>query len=149
MAGTFSWLESMAACEVPNTLFEKQTKLQTTQNMFLRTYNLTGAITQAMLRNSIGTLTDIRGMFQHCNLTSIASGFLNLGSVNKKLTYMWTAFYSNDNLEGSAPAFWNKALFTNIQESQAGYWGAFYGTNITNKEQAEAVSANWTVQQTT
>lgn len=147
-AGMFNYCERIPACELHTASFDKQTKLQSTANMFLRVYNLTGIVNQALLRNSIGTLTDTRCMFGHCNMSEIASGFLNLGSPNTKLKYMRAMFYSNDNLTGSAPAFWDKALFTAIEESQNGYYGAFCTTNITNKDQAEKKSANWTIAQT-
>jgi hypothetical protein len=147
MSRMFFWLESMPAVEIPNTLFDKQTKLENTSQMFYRCYNLTGGITQNMMRSCIGTLTNTSMMFCMCDLTNIASGFLNLGAPNKKLKYMRAMFYDNDRLEGAAPDFWNKSKFIAVEESQNGYYGAFYNTAISNKAQAEAVSPNWTIVQ--
>ena len=86
-------------------------------------------------------------MFSNCNLTWIASGFLNPGStINKTLTHMSCMFYSNDNLEGPAPAFYDKAKFTAIEESKQGYHGAFYQCpNIDNLHLFNNASPNWTI----
>jgi hypothetical protein len=72
---------SLPTADLPNTLFDKQSKIVSVANMFYST-NVSGFITQNFLKNCISSLNNAQGFFSGSRITNIASGFLNLGGKN-------------------------------------------------------------------
>ena len=135
----------MPACQIHPNMFNNQSKVTNVNYLFMGTRNLTGSIPAGLLRNSLQSITDARTMFAFTNMTNIAPGFLNYGSINTTLLYIRGIFYSCSNLAGTAPSFWDGSKFTAIQSSEQGYWGALHPcTKLSNHAEAAAVSANWT-----
>ena len=144
VGGMFSFINVGPALIYQNML-ARQTSLQNAGWLFAFT-SVTGPITSNLLANSLGTLTGVGAMFASTGVTSVDSGFLNLGNVNKKLTHVGSLFQGCSNLTGTCPEFWNPLKFPNIEMSQGGYYGAVNScTNLTNYNDALAVSSNWTV----
>jgi hypothetical protein len=133
---------SLPTADLPNTLFDKQSKIVSVANMFYST-NVSGFITQNFLKNCISSLNNAQGFFSGSRITNIASGFLNLGGKNTRLQYIGGIFKGCSSLEGTSPEFWNKQKFPSILESSAGYYGALAGTKVSNLEDARAVNSNW------
>ncbi len=138
-----NYMIGMEACELHPQTFDKQTKLVSANRAFLRVYNLTGGVTQ-LFKNSISTLQDARCLFAITNINSVGNTFLNNGGTNRALVYIKSIFQDCENLNGTAPEFWNGNKFINIESSKEGYWGALAGcTNLTNYATANSMSANW------
>ncbi len=131
-ANVFRVLKKMPACEIFMNMFDKQTKLVNASGMFAFTYNLTGAVTQNLFKNSLGTLENVHRLFCQCNMTNVNGAFLNGGYPNKRLKKIGSLFYSNDNLEGTSPKFWDTSLFTSIEKSEDGNRGVLTGTRVSN-----------------
>ena len=145
LTGTFNRLYGMPACQIHPNMFNNQSKVTTVNSLFMGTRQLTGSIPAGLLRNSIQTINDARYMFAFTNMTNVAQGFLNYGSINTTLTYVRGIFYSCSNLAGTSPSFWDGTKFTTLQSSEEGYWGALCScTKLTNYAEAAAVSGNWT-----
>lgn len=142
----FAELNNLPACQLYMNMFAKQVALQNASGLFYGTPRLTGSITQTFLFNSLGTLTDVQRMFTFTNMTSVSSTFLYSGAKNTKLKYVGAIFYDCRNLTGDSPAFWNPNYFSNIEISNAGYYGALYNcTKLGNYSTANSNSTNWTV----
>ena len=97
----FRGLLNMPACQLYMNMFDRQTKLTNASYLFYSTRNLTGQITQNLLRNSLGSLLYINHAFTHCNMTSVVNGFLSAGTTNKVLKRVGSIFHSNTNLKGN------------------------------------------------
>lgn len=144
LSETFNKMYGMPACQIHPNMFNNQSKVVNVSGLFEGTHNLTGSIPAGLLRNSIQTLENARLMFHHCNITNIAPGFLNYGTINTKLKYIRGIFYNCNNLAGTSPSFWDGTKFTAIESSETGYWGALYScTKLTNYAEAQSVSENW------
>jgi hypothetical protein len=143
----FNYLNGMPACNVFPNLFRNQSQITNAAGLFQFTYNLTGAITQNFLSSCLAKLQNANHMFDLCKLTSINQGFLNLGSRNSILRTVGCIFHGNfgqptiaDGGAGTAPEFWNKTMFPNIDTStESGYQHAYAGcTKLTNYAAAAA-----------
>ena len=143
----FNYLNGMPACNVFPNLFRNQSQITTATHLFQFTYNLTGAITQNFLSSCLAKLQNANHMFDLCNLTSVNQGFLNLGSRNSVLRTVGCIFHGNFDQSttaaggaGTAPEFWNKTMFPNIDTStESGYQHAYAGcTKLTNYAAAAA-----------
>lgn len=133
------------SCQLYMNMFARQTVLQNASGLFWATNNLTGAITSTLFLNSLGTLTNVYGMFAFTNITSVVSGFLNNGVKNTKLQQVGAIFYNCSNITGASPSFWDGSFYTAIVSNQNGYYGALYNcTKLSNYSTAQAVSNNWT-----
>lgn len=140
----FGRLLAMPACQLPMTLFAKQVALQSAKNCFYGVRQLTGSITATFMINCMNTLQQAYGLFAFCNITNIDAGFLHGELKNSKLKTVGAMFYSNTNLAGNCPQFWDGSIFTAIQGDEAGYYGCLYQcTKVANYAAANAVSANW------
>ena len=142
----FAYMMQIPSCNIYQNMFAKQTALQDVSHIFHDIYNLTGAITQTLLINSLGTLTNAQGMFSHTNMTSVVAGFLHGEMKNTKLLYVQGIFYNCDNLTGASPEFWDSNVFTKLESSSNGYYGALFNcTKLSNYNVAQNVSSNWTM----
>lgn len=142
----FSRLLKMEQCQLPMTLFARQTALVTVQSCFYGTSAITGAITSTFMLNCMNTLEQAYGLFAYCSLTSIDSGFLHGELKNSKLKTVGAMFYNTSTLIGTCPQFWNGSIFTAIQGDKTGYYGCLYQcTKVSNYAEANAVSGNWTM----
>lgn len=142
--GAFQRLLAMPACNLPQQLFAKQVALTTAKNCFYGVRQLTGNVTATFMINCMNTLQQAYGLFAFCNITNVDTGFLHGEMKNSKLKTVGAMFYSNSNLTGTAPQFWEGSIFTAIQGDEAGYYGCLYlCTKVSNYAAANAVSSNW------
>ena len=145
ISNCFRALHSIPSCQIYQNMFAKQTALQNASHVFRDIPNLTGAITQTLLMNSLGTLINVQGMFAYTNMTSVVAGFLHGEMKNTKLMYVQGIFYNCSNLTGGSPEFWDSTIFTKLETSSSGYYGALYNcTKLGNYNTAQNISPNWT-----
>lgn len=147
ISGMFRSIVNMPTCNLYMNMFDKQSALENCSYVFYNIPKLTGNITQALLRNSLGTLRYAGKMFAFCNITNVVEAFLHGDSTNKKLEEIGAIFYRNGNLTGNCPEFWNADHFSAIKLTEAGYHGALYTcTRVSNYATANNNSTNWTKQ---
>ena len=146
ISGLFYYLvgNSMTAHIYPN-MFKNQTNITNASNLFYLCYNFTGDVHQNFLASSLSKLQYVNGMFDCCNMTYVDPRFLNNGTKNSVLRRVGCLFHSNDNLTGTAPAFWDKTMFPNIESSEEGYQHAFNACErLTNYSTiAQQASGGW------
>ncbi len=132
----FHYLSGMPACNIYPNMFRNQSQITNASNLFSLTSNLTGAITQVFLSSCLAKLQYANSMFDLCNMTSVAQGFLNLGNRNTILRRVGCIFHGNfdqTNGSGTSPEFWDTTKFPNIENSEAGFHHALAGcTKLSN-----------------
>ena len=126
-------------------MFKNQTNITDASYLFFLCFNVTGDVLQNFLASSLSKLQYVNGMFDYCNMTSVDSRFLNNGTKNSILRRVGCLFHRNVNLTGTAPAFWDKNMFPNIESSEEGYQHAFNNcTRLTNYSTiAQQASGGW------
>ncbi len=144
VCNSFERLYTMPACRIHPRMTEKQNKVTCADYMFKDIWNLTGEIPAQLFKNSINTLERAIEMFSFTDVTSVTAAFLNNGTANRKLKYIKGIFYDCTSLAGTSPSFWDGDVFGAIEDSQQGFWGALYGTLVSNKDEATAINSEWT-----
>lgn len=144
ISNCFNRLLGMEACQLDQTMFQRQVALVNATGLFYGTRALTGPVTSTFMANCISTLEEAYQLFGYCNMTQVDSGFLHGELKNSKLKTVGAMFYDNTNLTGSSPEFWNGNIFTAIQGSEIGYFGCLYNaTKLSNYNAAKNISQNW------
>ena len=141
----FRSLERMPECNLYMNMFDKQSALVSCTYVFYNIRRLTGSVTQALLRNSLGTLRYADKMFAFTNITNVNGAFLHGDTTNKKLEHVGAIFYGCSNIRGTSPQFWNPDHFSAIALTEIGYHGALHTcTGLSNYSDANNNSTNWT-----
>lgn len=136
---------NIPACNVPETLFARQVQLVTAERAFYGIDHLTGTINATFMANCIATLESVYALFAFTNITQVVATFLHGSAKNTKLKYVGALFYECTNLTGNLPAFYDGNIFSKIEGSQNGYFGAIYScTGLSNYNSINALDANYT-----
>ena len=136
---------NIPACNVPETLFARQVQLVTAERAFFGIDHLTGTINATFMANCIATLESVYALFAFTNITQVVATFLHGSAKNTKLKYVGALFYECANLTGNLPAFYDGNIFSKIEGSQNGYFGAIHScTGLSNYNSINALDANYT-----
>ena len=136
---------NIPACNVPETLFARQVQLVTAERAFYGIDHLTGTINATFMANCIATLESVYALFAFTNITQVVATFLHGSAKNTKLKYVGALFYECANLTGNLPAFYDGNIFSKIEGSQNGYFGAIHScTGLSNYNSINALDANYT-----
>lgn len=132
------------SCSVPETLFARQVQLVSAERSFYGIDNLTGTISGTFMVNCIATLESVYGLFAFTKISQVVATFLHGSAKNTKLKYVGALFYDDSSLTGNLPAFYDGNVFSKIEGSQNGYYGAIHGcVNLSNYSAINEIDSNY------